>query len=94
MSRKLTKGINVNKHANDLPGFEGLANGVILQAVADYRSAVRAEKKGYKMIRKRPIREEIRELRDWFLGPDFSFWTDVDGKYILDRIDRELSNEN
>ena len=66
--------------------FENLANAIILQAVKDWRQAVR-------VLKKRPRYRAAREMREdcekFFLSECFEELTRVDGRALLEQLKRE-----
>lgn len=66
--------------------YENLANAVILQAVKDWRSAVRT-------LKKRPRYDPARQMRDecerFFLSDWFGVLTSVDGSFLLRKLKQE-----
>ena len=59
-------------------GYEALANGIILQAVKDYRKAIR-----------RFDIYEMGQLRHFFHSQWFSQLTSIDGNVIIKEIERQ-----
>ncbi|MBQ9030130.1 MAG: hypothetical protein IJ106_01575 [Parasporobacterium sp.] len=67
--------------------YEALGNAVVIRAVKDYRMA------GRRLMRHPEDRlalSEMVKLEKFFLGPDFSMFTTMDGKYLVDRLREEL----
>ena len=68
--------------------WEELANGIILQAVEDYRKARRR-------VRKRPDQRfaqyVIRETERFFRSRWFAQLTDVDGEMLIGRLREEVA---
>ena len=66
--------------------YEDLANAIVLQAVKDWRKAV-------KTLKKRPRYEAAKQMRDdceWFFRSDwFEELTSVDGSVILRKLKQE-----
>ena len=60
-------------------GFEGLAQAIILQAVKDYKKALRGD-----------AREWCREIEQFFHSDWFSVLTKVDPDAILQRVRKEV----
>ncbi len=69
-----------------MEGYQELANAVVMQAVKDWRSAVR-------VLKKRPRHEKAKamkaECERFFKSSWFAALTDVDGKMILRKLKRE-----
>ena len=67
--------------------YENLANGIVLQAVKDYRAAK-------KKLKKRPKNVEaermLNDCEKFFLSGWFTALTDVDGQMILDKLREEF----
>lgn len=66
--------------------YENLANAIVLQAVKDWRSAVRK-------LKKRPRYDPARQMKDecerFFLSDWFEALTSVDGGMILRKLKQE-----
>ena len=66
--------------------YENLANAIVLQAVKDWRSAVRT-------LKKRPRYDPAKQMRDdcerFFLSDWFEELTSVDGGIILRKLKQE-----
>lgn len=66
--------------------YENLANAIVLQAVKDWRSAVRT-------LKKRPRYDPAKQMRDdceqFFLSDWFEELTSVDGSIILRKLKQE-----
>ena len=67
-------------------GYENLANAIILQAVKDWRSAVRKLKK---RPRYDPAKQMKEECEAFFLSEWFEQLTEVDGRYLLRKLKQE-----
>lgn len=67
-------------------GYENLANAIVLQAVKDWRKAV-------KTLKKRPRYQAAKQMRDecerFFLSDWFEELTSVDGSVILRKLKQE-----
>ena len=67
-------------------GYENLANAIVLQAVKDWRKAV-------KTLKKRPRYEAAKQMRDecerFFRSEWFEELTSVDGSVILRKLKQE-----
>lgn len=66
--------------------YENLANAVVLQAVKDWRSAVRTLKK---RTRYDPARQMKEECESFFLSDWFGVLTSVDGRLLLRKLREE-----
>ncbi len=66
--------------------YEDLANAIVLQAVKDWRKAI-------KTLKKRPRYEAAKQMRDdcerFFLSDWFEELTSVDGSIILRKLKQE-----
>lgn len=67
--------------------YEKLAAAVVMQAVKDYRSALRA-------VRKSPsshfARSQKEALERFFRSEWYLFLTDIDGEMVIERIRKEV----
>lgn len=67
-------------------GYENLANAIVLQAVKDWRKAV-------KTLKKRPRYQAAKQMKDecerFFLSDWFEELTSVDGSVILRKLKQE-----
>lgn len=70
--------------------YQLLANAVILQAVKDYRMY-------YRKLQRNPKCDtamyEVERLEKFFYGGWFKRLTTIDGKWLVERIKKELENE-
>lgn len=66
--------------------YENLANAIILQAVKDWRSAVRTLKKRTRYDPAKQIKEECERF---FLSDWFEVLTSVDGRLLLRKLKEE-----
>ena len=66
--------------------YENLANAIVLQAVKDWRSAVRTLKKRSRYDPAKQMREECERF---FLSDWFEELTSVDGSVILRKLKQE-----
>ena len=66
--------------------YENLANAIVLQAVKDWRSAVRTLKKRSRYDPAKQMREECERF---FLSDWFEALTSVDGSVILRKLKQE-----
>ena len=67
-------------------GYENLANAIVLQAVKDWRSAVRKLKKRHRYDPARQMKDEGEQV---FLSDWFEALTSVDGGMILRKLKQE-----
>lgn len=71
--------------------YEKLANAIILQAVSDYRAALKKVKKNPKN------REAIGgalQIEKFFRSEWYQVLTSVDGEYLIDRLRKEAAGTN
>lgn len=68
--------------------YEKLANAIILQAVSDYRTALKKVKKNPK---NRDAIDEALQIEKFFRSEWYQVLTSVDGGYLIDRIRKEVS---
>ena len=77
----------VNKNLEENP-YERLANAVILQAVTDYRVAL-------KKIKTYPINKDARSealsIERFFRSGWYSMLTSVDGEYMIRKLQGEIT---
>ncbi len=66
--------------------YEDLANAIIVQAVSDYRTALKAIKKD----RRAPGRKTVRECENFFRSKWFGVLTSVDPEYLMRKIREEI----
>lgn len=71
-------------------GYEGLANGIIIQAAKDYRTAL---KKLYKNPNDRIAMDEIGRLEQFFYSDWYELLTDVDGEYMVDHLRQDFKEQ-
>ena len=67
--------------------YERLANAIVLQAVSDYRSALKKIKAHPK---NREAISEALEIEKFFRSGCYSILTDVDGEYLIRRLQDEI----
>jgi hypothetical protein len=63
--------------------YENLANAIVEQAVKDYRAAKRTGNSG-----------RIASIRRFFRSDWFGTLTDIDGEYLIRKLDKEAENDN
>lgn len=75
-----------------MSGHEMLANGIILQAVKDYKKALRTLKKGYNPLSDKALnaRQIKAECEEFFNGIWFKTLTEIDGDKVIQRM-REIA---
>ncbi len=68
--------------------YENLANAIILQAIADYRAALR-------LLRRNPAYSEARrvkaEVERFFRSPWYAVLTDLDGELLMAKLQKEAA---
>lgn len=67
---------------------EKLANAIVLQAVLDYRAALKKVKKNPK---NRDAMDEALQIEKFFRSEWYQVLTSVDGEYLIDRLRKEVS---
>lgn len=77
-------------------GIEALKNAVVIRAAKDYRSGLKyvvrlrngvlTEKKKLAMENKLA---DLKQIEDFFVSEYFMFFTDLDGKYLMRKIQRD-----
>ena len=75
-----------NKNLAEDP-YERLANAIILQAVADYRVVL---KKIKAHLKNREAISEALEIEKFFRSGWYGILTDVDGEYLIRRLQDEI----
>lgn len=68
--------------------YEKLANAIVLQAVSDYRRALRKVKKNPK---NRVAIDEVLQIEKFFRSEWYQVLTSVDGEYLIDRLRKEVA---
>ena len=68
--------------------YEKLANGIVLQAVSDYRTALKKVKKN---PNNREAIDEALQIEKFFRSEWYQVLTSVDGEYLIDRLLKEVS---
>ena len=68
---------------------EELANAIVLQAVTDYRKALRGKTR-YAMVNKK----RIKECEEFFRSEWYSILTKYDGECLIKRLQEEYRNES
>ena len=66
--------------------YESLANAIIIQAVKDYRNALRQQRRSPNYSK---AAGRLHEIERFFHSRWFGILTDADPDYLLDRIARE-----
>ena len=69
--------------------YERLARAVIVQAVKDYRAACRGLKRFKNPARREPYEERKKEVERFFLLPYFAKWSTLDGKELLQQLEKD-----
>ena len=68
--------------------YESLANAIVLQAVADYRAALKKIKRNPK--NKEAISEAL-QIEKFFRSQWYQVLTSVDGEYLIRKLQKEAS---
>ncbi len=69
-----------------MTGYERLASAIILQAANDYRAALAALSENPQSILANRAKSDCERF---FLGKWFSELTDIDGKWLMQKLQRE-----
>jgi hypothetical protein len=75
------------KHMSDITNYENLANAIILQAVKDYRMALKSLKAN---PRNRTAMADKDEIERFFRSDWFSVLTSVDGEMLIRSLQMEV----
>lgn len=70
-----------------LVGYEGLKIAVVKQAASDYQKAK------FKLLlnpEDKEAKHQVQSLRQWFLSEYYTFFSSVDGEYLLRMLDENL----
>lgn len=68
--------------------YEALANAIVLQAVNDYRAALKKVKKN---PNNRTALDEALQIERFFRSQWYQVLTSVDGEYLIDRLRKDAS---
>ena len=68
--------------------YEKLANAIVLQAVSDYRAALKKVKKNPK---NRDAIDGVLQIEKFFRSNWYQTLTSVDGEYLIERLRKEIS---
>lgn len=68
--------------------YEKLANAIVLQAVSDYRAALKKVKKNSK---NRDAIDEVLQIEKFFRSEWYQTLTSLDGEYLIERLRKEIS---
>lgn len=68
--------------------YEKLGNAVVLQAVRDYRNAVKTLSHGRKNVMAESRKYECERF---FRSPHFNTFTSLDGKALLAQLEKEIA---
>ncbi len=68
--------------------YEALANAIVLQAVNDYRAALKKVKKN---PNNRIALDEALQIERFFRSHWYQVLTSIDGEYLINRLRREVS---
>ena len=69
--------------------YQTLADGIILQAVSDYRKALAGEGCGRNSAEK-----VVEECEQFFRSHYFSLLTTVSGEYLIEKLRKEVQDES
>lgn len=73
-----------------MSGYEQLANAIILQAVKDYRSALKRIKMNHA---NKAAMSDAMECERFFRSGWYSALTSVDGEYLINRLREEVKSK-
>ena len=68
-------------------GIENLAHAIILQAVKDYRKALKILKRN---PRHKESKEMVADCEGFFLSKWFTTLTNIDGKVLMEKLKKEV----
>ena len=68
-------------------GYENLAHAIILQAVKDYRKALKILKR---QPRNKDAKATTEECERFFLSKWFTTLTNIDGKVLIEKLKKEV----
>ena len=71
-----------------MTGYEALANGIVEQAVKDYRDALRRLKRHPDS---KAAMKEAMEIEEFFHSPWYGVLTQIDPDYLIDRLRKEAA---
>ena len=67
--------------------YERLANAIILNAVADYRAALKKVKRNSKS---KAAIDEVLQIEKFFRSPWYQQLTSVDGEFLISKLQDEI----
>ena len=67
--------------------YEKLANAIVLQAVSDYRAALKKVKKN---PNNRDAIGEALQIEKFFRSPWYQVLTSVDGEFLIEKLQKEI----
>lgn len=70
-----------------MDGYERLGNAVVMHAVRGWRFATRKLKRNPDNYEAKRLKKECEQF---FLSQDFSMYTDLDGRALLDKLMKEM----
>ncbi len=73
--------------------FKSLANGIVKQAVKDWRSARKCLLNNPKKKKKNDAMKTIEDTESFFLSEWFDLLTDVDGEALLSLLRKEFAHD-
>lgn len=73
----------------ELYAYDALAKEIIIQAIKDYVRALKNIKKGRKMYE---AKRRIKELKMFFTSEWFCLLSDMDGKKLIKKIEKDYEN--
>ena len=72
---------------NGMDSYQALGNAVVLQAVKDYRDAVKKLSRGKN---NHAAEQTKKECESFFQSGHFNTFTDLDGNMILSKLEQEV----
>lgn len=70
--------------------YERLANGIIMQAVSDYRAAI---KKVFRNPKNKDALQDVMEIEKFFRSQWYQALTGVDGEYLIRKLREEAKEK-
>ena len=77
--------------ASSMDPYQALGNAVVLQAVKDYRDAVKKLSRGKKNTTAEQTKSECEKF---FKSGYFNVFTELDGKALLSQLEKEVESDS
>lgn len=71
------------------PTYRGICDAIILQAVADYRNALRGI-----TYDERPVKSVVRDCERFFRSEYFRLLTKISAEYLIESLKKEVEDES